>query len=73
MSRTRSATFLLLPGKLWLLGEDLEGVEHMDDRGDESLHLSIVKSIKGKPVTLQGKPRLVALFTALVQEWKTKG
>eukprot|EP00903_Cladosiphon_okamuranus_P009978 g9464.t1 len=32
-------------GKLWLLGEDLEGVEHMDDRGDESLHLSIVKSI----------------------------
>jgi len=35
-------------GKLWLLGEDLEGVEHMDDRGDESLQLSIVKAIKGE-------------------------
>ncbi|CAM9600903.1 unnamed protein product [Pylaiella littoralis] len=33
-------------GKLWLLGEDLEGVEHMDERGDEALQLSIVKAIK---------------------------
>ncbi|CAM9774599.1 unnamed protein product, partial [Hapterophycus canaliculatus] len=33
-------------GKLWLLGEDLEGVEHMDDRGDESLQVSIVQTIK---------------------------
>ncbi|CAM9458372.1 unnamed protein product [Ectocarpus sp. 4 AP-2014] len=33
-------------GKLWLLGEDLQAVEHMDDRGDESLQLSIVKTIK---------------------------
>lgn len=42
---------MLVSGKLWLLGEDLEGVEHMDDRGDESLHLSIVKTIKGELTT----------------------
>eukprot|EP00904_Undaria_pinnatifida_P012905 jgi/Undpi1/8745/HiC_scaffold_25.g11207.m1 len=33
-------------GKLWLLGEDLEATEHMDDRGDEALQVSTVKTIK---------------------------
>lgn len=42
-----AAMAILAAGKLWLLGEDLQAVEHMDDRGDESLQLSIVKTIKG--------------------------
>lgn len=35
-------------GKLRLLGEDLESTEYMDDRGDDTLQLSIVKGIKGE-------------------------
>lgn len=34
-------------GKLWSLGEDLEAAQHMDDRGEDDLMVSVVQTIKG--------------------------
>lgn len=53
--------------KLWLLGEDLEGTEYMDDRGDDGLQISVVKTIKGVCKLLQQAAKI--FWSRMVIPW----
>lgn len=53
--------------KLWSLGEDLEATEHMDDRAEDNLTVSVVKTIKGVYM-LSARIRCILCFDGIIRQ-----